>query len=123
LVRQEGGAINLQIAEAIVDGRTVATLTFVGADLLGGSLPDGHYTLTLHGDLVHDASGEALPADSVTSFFRLFGDGHIVWDDLRSFRQAMGQQSGNPGYLWYFDYDGDGQVDCGDWLQVLRRFG
>src|SRR5262249_13933764 len=42
LVRQGGGVIDLSIAEAVVDGHTVDTLTFVGAGIIGGSLADGH---------------------------------------------------------------------------------
>src|SRR5262249_59285456 len=65
LVRQEGGAIQLQVAQAVVDGHSVDTLTFVGAGIIGGSLADGHYSLTLHRGPVPDdfrpAPGGARP--------------------------------------------------------------
>src|SRR5262249_9734425 len=51
LVRQEGGVIQLDVSESVVDGHSVDTLTFSGAGIIGGSLADGHYTLTMHGGL------------------------------------------------------------------------
>jgi hypothetical protein len=135
LVRQGGGAIGLQVTEAVVDGRTVATLIFVGADVIGGSLADGHYTLTINGGLVHDGFGNALDgagtgvvgSDRVDTFFRLFGDadgdGVVDARDRDLFRSAFKTRAGDPGYLWYFDYDGDGEVDGRDNGQFNRRFG
>jgi hypothetical protein len=135
LVRQEGGAIQLTVAQAVMDGHSVDTLTFVGAAIIGGSLADGHYTLTIHGGLVHDQFGNALDgagtgeaaSDRVDTFFRLFGDAdgddHVGWDDLSSFVSTFGKHAGDPGYLWYFDYDSDGRVDGSDLVQLLRRLG
>jgi hypothetical protein len=99
LVRQEDGVIDLKIAEAVVAGHTVDTITFVGAGIIGGSLPDGDYRLATRGGQVRDDFGQ----------------------DLVSFFSTFGKQAGDPGYLWYFDYQGDGQVDLGDLIQVLRR--
>jgi hypothetical protein len=135
LVRQGGGVINLQVAEAVVDGHSVATLTFSGAGIIGGSLADGHYTLTIHGGLVHDGFGQALDgagigvagSDRVDTFFRLFGDadgdGVVDERDRDLFRSAFRTRAGDAGYLWYFDYDGDGAVDGRDNGQFNRRFG
>jgi hypothetical protein len=135
LVRQEGGVVQVNVSESVVDGHSVDTLTFSGAGIVGSSLADGHYTLTIHGGLVHDGFGQALDgagtgvagSDRVDTFFRLFGDsdgdGHVSLDDLRSFVSTFGKDAGDPGYLWYFDYNGDGRVDVGDLLQLLRRFG
>jgi photosystem II stability/assembly factor-like uncharacterized protein len=136
VLRQEGGTFNLNITEAVVDGRSVDTITFSGANIIGASLPDGHYTLTIHGNLVHDSSsGLALDGagtgtagtDHVDTFFRLFGDadgdGHVDLQDLLSFGGTFGKSAGDPGFLGYFDYNGDGRVDLGDLLQLLRRLG
>jgi photosystem II stability/assembly factor-like uncharacterized protein len=136
VLRQEGGMFNPNVTEAVVDGRSLDTLTFSGADIIGGSLPDGHYTLTIHGSLVHDsASGLALDgagtgmagSDHVDAFFRLFGDadgdGHVDLQDLLSFAGTFGKRAGDQGYLAYFDFNGDGRVDLGDLLQLLRRVG
>jgi hypothetical protein len=135
LVRQEGGVFGVHVSAAVVNGHSVDTLTFVGAGIIGGSLADGHYTLFIHGGLVHDRFGQALDgagtgeagSDHVEAFFRLFGDsdgdGHVDLQDLLRFGSTLGKRAGDPGYLWYFDYDGDGRVDFGDLVQLLRRFG
>jgi photosystem II stability/assembly factor-like uncharacterized protein len=136
LVRQEGGTFAPDIAQAVVDGQTVVTLTFSGAGIIGGSVPDGHYTLTIHGDLVHDAAtGLALDgagtgtagSDHVETFFRLFGDadgdGHVDLTDLELFIGTFGKHAGDAGFLAYFSYNTDGRVDFGDLVQLLRRLG
>jgi photosystem II stability/assembly factor-like uncharacterized protein len=136
VLRQEGGTFNLNVAEAVVDGRSVDTLTFSGASIIGGSLPDGHYTLTVHGGLIHDSSSGLAAggagtgtagSDHVDTFFRLFGDadgdGHVDLQDLFSFAGTFGKKAGDQGFLAYFDYNGDGSVDLGDLFQLLRRFG
>jgi hypothetical protein len=131
LVRQDGGAIQLQVAEAVVDGHSVDTLNFVGAGIIGGSLADGHYTLTIHGGLVHDQFEQALDgagtgvagSDGIDTLFRLFGDadgdGHVDPGDLIRFASTFGKHAGDPGYLWYFDYDGDGREEGSDLVQLL----
>jgi photosystem II stability/assembly factor-like uncharacterized protein len=136
VLRQEGGAFHVNVTETVVNGQSVDTLTFSGANIIGGSLPDGHYTLIIHGDLVHDSSsGLALDgagagtagSDHVETFFRLFGDadgdGHVDVRDLLRFAGTLGKRAGDQGFLGYFDYNGDGRVDLGDLLQLLRRFG
>jgi pimeloyl-ACP methyl ester carboxylesterase len=125
LVRQEGGVIQFNVSQAVLDGHSVDTLTFSGAGIIGGSLADGHYTLTIHGNLVHDDFAQALDGDHTDTFFRLFGDsdgdGHVGLQDLLRLGSTLGKHAGDPGYLWYFDYDG--RVDFGDLLQLLRRLG
>jgi hypothetical protein len=135
LVRQEGGVIQLQVSQTVMDGHSVDTLAFSGAGIIRGSLADGHYTLTIHGGLVHDGFGQALDgagtreasSDRVDTFFRLFGDadgdGHVDLGDLIRFAGTFGKHAGDPGYLWYFDYDSDGRVDGSDLVQLLRRLG
>jgi sugar lactone lactonase YvrE len=113
--------------------QSVDTLPFSGAGIIGGSLADGHYVLTIHGGLVHDGFGNALDgagtgvagSDRVDTFFRLFGDGDGVVDarDRALFRSAFQTRAGEAGSLWYFDYDGDGVVDGRDNGQFNRRFG
>jgi hypothetical protein len=135
LVRQGGGAVHLSVTEAVVGGRTVDTITFVGAGIIGGSLADGQYTLTIRGNRIHDDFGQALDgagtglegSNSSDTFFRLFGDadgdGVIDFEDLRQFASTFGKSAGDPGYLVYFDYYGTGTVDFGDFIQLLRRIG
>ena len=135
LVRQEGGVIQFDVSEAVVDGHSVDTLTFVGAGIIGGSLADGQYTLTIHGGLVHDGFGLALDgagmgvagSDRIDTFFRLFGDangdGVVDEQDRELFRAAFKTKAGEAGYLWYFDFDGDGVIDGLDNGEFNRRFG
>jgi hypothetical protein len=135
LRRQDGSLVGLTILTSVVDGRTVAALTFTGADVVGGSLADGNYTLSVRGDRVHDrwgreldGDGNGLPSgDRTDAFFRLYGDsdgdGDVDRLDRDRFRSALHTTAGEPGYLWYFDFDGDGDVDSRDRGQFGRRFG
>jgi probable HAF family extracellular repeat protein len=125
--RQGGQSFQLDVAMTVVGNQTVAEVTFSGAQIINGSLPDGDYTLTVRADHVHDSSGQGLGADNVTTFFRLFGDsngnGVIDFDDLLHFISTFGKRAGDPGYLAYFDYYGDGRVDFDDLVQLLLRLG
>jgi hypothetical protein len=135
LKRQDGSAVGLNVVASVVDGRTIAVLTFTGTDIIGGSLADGSYTLTIRGDHIRDEVGRELDGDGdgkgggdrVDSFFRLFGDsdgdGDVDGQDRDLFRSAFGKHAGDADYLWYFDFDGDGDVDGRDNGQFNRRFG
>jgi hypothetical protein len=63
----------------------------------------------------------------VYGFFRLFGDadgdGHVDEQDRQLFRSAFKTKAGEAGYLWYFDFNDDGDVDGHDNGQFNRRFG
>src|SRR5262249_3246007 len=131
----DGSLVSLSVAVSAVDGRTVAVLTFAGPDILGGSLADGNYTLTIRGDRIHDVLGWSLDGDGngtpggdrVDAVFRLSGDrgGDRNVDELDQalFDSALGSSAGDPGFLWCFDYNGDGRVDCLDRDQFLLRLG
>src|SRR5262249_24823718 len=135
LQRQDGSAVGLNVAASVVDGRTIAVLTFTGTDVIGGSLADGSYTLTIRGDRIRDEGGRELDGDGggngggdrAEPFFRLFGDadgdGDVDGQDRDGFRSAFGTTAAESGYLWYFDFDGDGDVDGHDNGQFSRRFG
>jgi hypothetical protein len=135
LQRQDGSAVGLNVVASVVDGRTIAVLTFTGTDIIGGSLADGTYALTIRGDHIHDEVGRELDGDGdgngggdrVDSFFRLFGDsdgdGDVDGQDRDRFRSSFGKSATDVGYLWYFDFDGDGDVGGLDNGQFNRRFG
>jgi alpha-amylase len=97
------------------DGRTTVTLTFSGAGVLGGSLPDGRYTLTV--------AGSTVPGGS---FFRLFGDvngdGQVDATDLQAFLAAYRSRKGMANYRTYFDFNADGFIDSVDYYQFQRRY-
>jgi hypothetical protein len=131
---QDGAEVNLNVAASVVDGHTVAALTFSGPDVLGGSLPDGSYTLIIRGDRIRDQLGQELDGDRdrnaggdmTVALFRLFGDRDgdrdVDWLDRYFFRSAFQQDADEANYLWYFDFDDDGDVDGRDKRQFKRRF-
>jgi hypothetical protein len=135
LRRQVGSLVDARVSITLLDGKTVAVLTFVGPEFVGGSLADGSYTLTVLADRVHDRWGRELDGDGngaaggnrADGFSRLFGDsdgdGDVDWLDRERFRSAFKKRAGEAGYLWYFDFDGDGDVDGYDNGQFNRRFG
>jgi hypothetical protein len=148
---QSGDVTNLlRVQLAVVNGQTVATLTFAGAGPVGGpvvagpvggpvvagSLPDGTYTLTIHGARVHDAvSGVALDgagtgkpgSDDVVFFRRLFGDangdGRVDATDQAAFMLALNSRVGMPNYQDFFDFNGDGVINAVDLFQFQQRLG
>ena len=113
----------------VVNGGTVATLTFSGANTDFGSLQDGTWTLTVdHTKVTATSGGAAMAADfTQTGIKRLFGDsdgnGTVDALDLLRLRTSFGKTSADPGYLAYFDFDGSGTVDALDLLRFRQRFG
>jgi acetyl esterase/lipase len=135
-LRRDGGVlVDVRFSTSVTAGKTVAVLIFVGPDIIGGSLADGSYTLTVLADRVHDRWGRELDGDgdgaaggnNVDGFARLFGDadgdGDVDGQDREAFRSAFGTSAADAGYLWYFDFDVDGDVDGYDNGQFNRRFG
>lgn len=135
LSRHDGSLVDLNVATSIINGRTVAVLTFAGPDILGGSLADGNYALTVRGDLVRDALGRSLDGDGDGSaggdrsdaFFRLYGDSDGDRDvdlrDLGRLLSTFGRRAGDPHYLAYFDVNGDDRVGVIDLVAFARRLG
>jgi ELWxxDGT repeat protein len=68
LVGEGGDAVTVEVSTSEVGGKTVAVLTFSGPGVVGGALAEGAYTLTIHGDQVHDAQGRDLGNDFVADF-------------------------------------------------------
>jgi membrane-associated phospholipid phosphatase len=129
LRRQDGSPVALAVATAEADGRTIALLTFSGDDLIGASPADGNYTLAVRGGLVHDALGRDLDGDGtpggdrLEALFRLYGDGDRDLDeeDEALLAGTFGRPAGDPEFLGYFDFQGDGDVDGLDRDEFLLR--
>jgi hypothetical protein len=132
---EKGSEVQLDLATSVIDGRTVAVLTFGGPGITGGSLADGSYQLTIRGDHIRDEEGQELDGDGdgigggdrMDGFSKLFGDSDgdpdVDGQDRAQFRAAFGKTAVEIGYLWYFDFDFDGDVDGHDNGQFSRRFG
>jgi hypothetical protein len=132
---EDGSAVVLNVASSVLAGRTVVVLTFSGTGIVGGSLADGDYSLTIRGDHIRDEVGRELDADGdgnggderMEAFSRLYGDadgdGAVDGEDRDRFRAAFKTTSIDIGYLWYLDFDGDGDIDGHDNGQFNRRFG
>jgi hypothetical protein len=135
LSRQDGSLVDLKVSTSVVDGQTVAVLTFSGADIIGGSLADGNYALTVRGDLVHDRFGRSLDGDgdgtaggdASESLFRLYGDSDgdrdVDLHDLGRFLSTLGRDASSSKYLSYFDVNGDDRIGVVDLIAIARRFG
>ena len=121
-----GNSIQLGETEAVVNGKTVTTLTFIDPANLGDSLADGNYILTIHRDKV-SAVGGAMAINYVDNFHRLFGDkdgdGDVDLVDLEYFRQTFGQDSSGPTFDPTFDVDGNDKVDLLDLEFFRQNFG
>jgi hypothetical protein len=135
LRRQNGTPVNFQLAVSVTGGKTVAVLTFAGAEFIGGSLADGNYQLRIRADRIHDRYGRELDGDADgtaggdgnATFHRLFGDSDGDRDvdliDAVRFLSTLGRQEGNSHYLWYFDFNGDDRVGLLDTVAFGIRLG
>ncbi len=144
-LRESGGSVGAAIGLATpqIDnstGRTIATLTFTGTNIFGGSLPDGNYALRILANRVL-VVGRALDGDSngaaggdynrgtlaTDNFFRLFGDieGNrgVGLIEFGTGRLATGTVPGIAGYDERFDYDGIVGIGLLDFGQLRLRFG
>jgi VCBS repeat-containing protein len=120
------GTINVSTA---IDsaGRTVATLTFAGTGTQSGSLADGRWMLRVSAAQVRGSNGVPMAADYTSGLFRLFGDadgnGLVDAADKAAFDAAYGKKAGQAGYVSFFDFDQDGDIDAKDRNQFRQRLG
>jgi VCBS repeat-containing protein len=137
LVTFDAGAIRLVRAGGIVptltrtitqvNGETQVVLTFSGYGTYARSLVDGNWTLRVVKSRVHraDYRPATMEADSLTSFYRLYGDvdGNRTVDatDQAAFDAAFGQTDALS--LAQFDFNRDGQINITDRTQFTRRLG
>lgn len=130
----------INVADATVNGKTVATLTFTGSLIAGGSLSDANWQLTIAGNKVHangtdlDGDGNGTAGDNYVkgavasdNFFRLFGDTNgnrlVNAIEFNQFRQTNGLTSASPNYNSRFDYQSNNIVNALDFTQFRLRNG
>jgi hypothetical protein len=106
-----------------------------GLGVIGGSLADGRYTLTMVSENVHDSLGTALDGDgdgqaggdNVSHLFRLLGDvngdGTVNGLDLTAFRNAFGTIFTDANYVSFLDVNGDGVINGSGLTEFRNRFG
>ncbi len=129
-----GRTVNLNVATTLVNGQTVATITFRGPRIVGGSLWDARYKFTINGARVIDATtGAAVDAavnglvgsSQVVQFRRLFGDlngdGMVTPADYQQFRKDYGSRAGQANYQSAFDYNSNNLIAAGDRTQIQIR--
>jgi VCBS repeat-containing protein len=110
-----------------VNGVTQVVFTFSGTGTNSGSLADGNWTLTVMANRIHraDAHSAVMTANSVTSFFRLYGDSNgdrkVDATDQAAFNAAYGMTDITS--LATFDFNKDGKINATDQTQFNKRFG
>jgi VCBS repeat-containing protein len=129
MTRTGGGTVQtITVSTAVVNGRTVATLTFSRNGTSHGSLIDGLWTLRVVASKVRATTGGlAMAADHTFGLHRLFGDSNgdrrVDAVDEAAFNAAYGTRVGHPGYLAYFDFDANGAIERKDRDQFRARLG
>jgi hypothetical protein len=124
-----GQSVGVRTLSRDVNGQTVVFVQFADPTVVGTSLADGRYVLTINGSKVHDSTGAAYAGGTnvTDNFFRLFGDaygtGTVNAADLAAFRAALRSQDGTAPYRWYFDYDQNCTVDAADYNNFMARYG
>jgi hypothetical protein len=113
-------------------GRTIATLTFSGANTEFGSLTDGVWVFRIDRTRVSAPTG-GMAADFVTPasgpgrIHRLYGDvngdGAVNGFDYNRFRLAFGSTAADPAYRADLDFNGDGAINGFDYNRFRTRFG
>jgi hypothetical protein len=117
----------ISVSTQTINGLTLATLTFSGANTSGGSLNDGNWTLAVNHAAV-TINGTQMSSDySQTNIKRLYGDfdgsGTVNALDYGHFRLAYGSASTDAAYLAFLDYDGSGAINAFDYGQFRLRYG
>jgi hypothetical protein len=107
------GAANEVVVNASRTGST-AVLTFSGTPVVGGSLPNGTYTLNVTG---------AGPVTFQRKFGDSNGDGFVDTIDLFGIYSTFGKRFGDPGYIADFDFDNSGNIDTLDLFRFYAVFG
>jgi len=122
-----GAAVaNVTLVASSADRQTY-TITFSGSAVIGGSLPDGIYDLTLTGSAVADDTGNPVAGNSLWTFHRLFGDsdGNRIVNalDYARLKNSFARSSSDPLFNSAFDYEGNSLINALDLARFRQRYG
>ena len=104
-------------------------VTFSGAGVIGGSIADGVYDITLNASAATSDVNATVTSQPRTTdtFYRLFGDaqgtGKVNTADYTAFLSTFGLKNTSAGYLGYFAADGTTKIDAADYNAFLANFG
>jgi PKD repeat protein len=123
----DGAMVALTATNPSGDGKTWV-LTFSGSNVIGGSVADGTWNLTIDSSLLMGSDNQPAGGGDLTyTFTRLFGDvdgdGDVDTLDYARMRQVLNSSRGSANYLWYLDYDNSGTIDNNDANQFKLRLG
>lgn len=130
----DNALVTAAFTAATVNGKTVATLTFSGANTVGGSLADGVWQLTVDRTKVRTTAGNVFmganwtsPAAGAGRLYRLYGDingdGQVNSTDYRAFDRTFGSVAGDAEFVAGFDVNNDTQINSSDFRAFDRNFG
>ena len=128
-IASTGPGPQVAVSYATVAGKTVATLTFTGADTAGvkfGSLADGVWRLTATSGTT---AAYLSPTDlgKAGSVYRLFGDANgdktVDLLDAAVYEPAFGSLAGGANYVAPLDSNADGAIDLLDAAAFEPNFG
>lgn len=123
------GDVNTGLTYSSPDGGFTWIVRFSGATVIGGSISDGRYGITLDHAKVKLAAFPAvtMAADNTQSFHRLFGDidgdGVVSNDgDFASFKSVLGASAGSSPSIAVFDFNADGAIlAIPDFSEIKKR--
>jgi hypothetical protein len=127
VVRSNGLLAGVTKTVTQVNGETQVVLQFTGTGTYGRSLVDGNWTLKVVGRRVHraDYRPAVMAVDSLTSFFRLYGDANgdrtVDATDQAAFNAAFGQTDITS--IATFDVNRDGKIAAFDQTVFNRHLG
>jgi hypothetical protein len=104
-------------------------VTFTGNGVVGGSIANGVYDITMNAAAVTSDANSAVAAQAraTDTFFRLFGDyqgtGTVNSIDKARFNLAYGTSVGAAAYIAAFDSNGNGTIDSIDKGRFNLDFG
>jgi hypothetical protein len=99
-------------------------IKFSGPGVIGGSVPDGNYTLITLADKVDVLSGLPMTEDDVNTFVRLFGDvnGDGVVNSADKVYLLQAEADPASPYAPDFEYDGKDAIDRTEVAQFKKRY-